>query len=97
LPGWQHLGPQGRVLVAKGVSSLLQHRDELVDQRGPAPRADGLQAERGPGEPRRVGGSPGELRRLERGLPAAGQIAGPAAGGGQLEQELGPSPAAGPR
>ena len=50
-----------------------------------------MQAERGPGQPVRIGRPPGQLGRLEAGLPAAGQVAGPAAGAGELEQQLGPT------
>jgi hypothetical protein len=49
-----------------------------------------VQAERGPGEPAGVAGPPGDLGRIEAGPPAAGQVAGPAAGGGQLAEQLGP-------
>ena len=49
-----------------------------------------MQAERGPGQPVRIGRPPGQLGRLEAGLPAAGQVAGPAAGAGELEQQPGP-------
>jgi hypothetical protein len=93
----QHPGPQGRVGVAQGGGGLLQHRHQPMDGRGPAPRADGVQAERGPGQPAGVACPPGDLGRLEAGLPAAGQVAGPAAGQGQRTQQLGPAVLAGRR
>jgi len=88
--GGQHPGPQGRVPVAEGGGRLLQHRDQLVDQRGPAADPDGLEAEGGPGQPVGVAArSPGQPGRSQAGLPAAGQVAGAAAGRGQLQQQPG--------